>query len=621
MPQDLIKLLNIQIPGSNSNSPRLNEVESLSRLKAVQSFAQSANQSFAPQYKVDQDKQIESVVSSILTSDLSLDKAEQSVEGQSFLKQAGDLAFGDLTAKMVDADAATKKNINSAASIFKKTLTEGTIEESQKALGELRDKYNKIANSTLSFADKESLRKSYSDMVEQVNGINRSKRASKNFDAHLSENTLQDREKFLSTFDATNKRLSFALKSKQTKNEDIINQLADLESNRVGSRLYNPEDLAAYKASYFSTDQDLNAGMEMQYNYAIKNAADDKIYDYEKQIFDIDNKIKDTYSQEQKNLLAIQKTSLNQELSYAKKLSEKLKPLTVEDTYLKSFYPEEYSRKKAKQKQEVFRNERLAEGDQGSWAETLGRNVGYYRSNVAKQLSGIHSLLDDPSEAYRLKSKADYITPPTFFVGKDLNKNNKIDDSEITRDIHDNKVTFSQVSWTDKKGNTTWNFWSPAEQILPISMDVLNTVFLSKGIGLGARATKVLSWSNLAGAAGLTEASTATFLKSVAPRISTMGAVTVTTFPRFYAEERSNFKDGSTAFKVASLRAIVEGLTESITPDVKLFDGGVAYGALDNIFARLGKLDPASISRLTTRRDLLMGLLPKILYLDLMQHY
>ena len=175
--------------------------------------------------------------------------------------------------------------------------------------------------------------------------------------------------------------------SEQTKNVDIINQLADLESNRVGSILYNPEDLAVYKSSYFSTDQDLNAGMEMQYNYAIKNVADDKIYDYEKQISDIDDKIKDTYNQDQKNQLAIQKNSLNQELSYVKKLSEKLKPLTVEDTYLQSFYPEEYSRKKAKQKQEVFKNERLAEGDQGSWAETLGRNWDNYTSNVAMQLS------------------------------------------------------------------------------------------------------------------------------------------------------------------------------------------------------------------------------------------
>jgi hypothetical protein len=592
------------------HSDLLRNEQEINAINAISGPSATSGSSAYTQYKVNQDEQIESGISSILTGDLSLNKAQESVEGQSIWKQAGDLAFGDLTAKMVDADAETKKNINSAASIFKKTLTEGTIEESQKALGELRDKYNKIANSTLSFVDKESLRKSYSDMVEQVNGINRSKRASKNFDAHLSENTLQDREKFLSTFDATNKRLSFALKSKQTKNEDIINQLADLESNRVGSRLYNPEDLAAYKASYFSTDQDLNAGMEMQYNYAIKNAADNKIYDYEKQISDIDNKIKDTYNQEQKNLLAVQKNSLNQELAYAKKLSEKLKPLTVEDTYLKSFYPEEYSRKKAKQKQEVFKNERLAEGDQGSWAETISRNWDYYRSNVAKQLSGIHSLLDDPSGAYRLRSKADYIAPPTFFVGKDLNKNNKIDDSEITRDIHGNKVTFNQVSWTDKKGNTTWNFWSPAEQILPISMDVLNTIFLSKGIGMGARAAG-LGWANVAGAAGLSEANTATFLKTWAPRISTMGNVTATTFPRFYAEERSNFKDGSTAFKVAGLRAIVEGLTESITPDVKLFDGGIAYGALDDVFAKLGKLDPTALSNLTRRRDILLGLVPK----------
>ena len=557
--------------------------------------------------------QIESDISSILTGDSSLKKTEESYEAMSFWEKANEFMMqdSDMALPMVDLDKKTKNNINAAALILKNTLIEGTAEESQKALEELRDKYNKLANSSFSYADKESLRKSYSDMVEQVNGINRFKQATKHFDAHLSENTLEDREKFLSTFDATNQRLSFALKSKQTKNVDIINQLADLESNRVGSILYNPEDLAVYKSSYFSTDQDLNAGMEMQYNYAIKNVADDKIYDYEKQISDIDDKIKDTYNQDQKNQLAIQKNSLNQELSYVKKLSEKLKPLTVEDTYLQSFYPEEYSRKKAKQKQEVFKNERLAEGDQGSWAETLGRNWDNYTSNVAMQLSGIHSLLGDHSGAYRLKSKADYIAPPTFFVGKDLNKNNKIDDSEITRDIHDNRVTFSQVSWTDKKGNTTWNFWSPAEQILPISMDVLNTVFLSKGIGMAARATKVLSWSNLAGAAGLTEANTATFLRSVAPRISTMGNVAATTFPRFYAEERSNFKDGTTAFKVAGLRAIVEGLTESITPDVKLFDGGVAYGALDDIFAKLGKLDPTSISRLTRRRDLLMGLLPK----------
>jgi len=509
----------------------------------------------------------------------------------------------------ISLDKGIQQEIKVSADVLSRTLREGSLEESQAALKELRDKYNNISKSVLSNKEKENLRQAYAGLVEQVNQINTFKLAKQQTDSFFSENALEDREKGLKDFNA-NSRLPLSLKSKQARNSDIINSLADLESNRIGSRLYNEEDLSTFKSTYVDTDKDLYAGMEMQYNYAVKQSVDEKINDYQKQIQDLDSQIKQSYDQGQKNALAMQKAGVVKELNYANNLSQKLKPYTNEDTYLKNFYPEEYTKKKDRQKQEVYRNEMLAEGDQGSWSETLYRSAQSIGSNFTKQISGAAYLFGNKELGYRLKSAAESIAPPTYFVGKDLNKNSKIDDSEITRDIHGNRVTMSQVRWIDKSGESHWNLWAPVEQTLPILTDVLTTIAISKGLGAVGRGAG-LTYGRMGAAAGLGEAANASFVKNWAPRISTMGITSATTFPRFYAEERSNFKNSDDAFKVATMRAAVEGLTESIVPDVNMFSGKIAYGALDPAFAKLGKLDPASLSRLTVKRDVLLGLLPK----------
>jgi hypothetical protein len=141
-------------------------------------------------------------------------------------------------------------------------------------------------------------------------------------------------------------------------------------------------------------------------------------------------------------------------------------------------------------------------------------------------------------------------------------------------------------------------------------MDVITTIALSRGVGLAARGAG-LSWVNAAKAARLNTAGTRTFLKSVAPRLSTFGNVYVTTFPRFYAEELKNFKNDSTAFTVGSVRAGIEALTETIVPETEFFKGRSNYGALDGMFKKLGKFDPIRLSNITLRRDIALGLAPK----------
>jgi len=543
-------------------------------------------------------------VESILEGDIKANAADINSSYRNITGDSGAYAIPNL-----ELDLDTKNELKESANVFNRILREGTVEESQKALKELRDKFNRISDSSLSTKEKDALRKSYTELVDRVGQINTYKAAKKEADSFFSENSLEERERMLANPNP-NQRLSLSIKSKQTRNADILNNLADFESNKVGSRLYNEEDLATFKSTYVKTDDDLYAGMEMQYNYAMKNAVDEKVANYQKQISDLDAQIKQSVNQEEKNALALQKANVSKELNYSKNLSNKLKPYTIEDNYLKQFYPEQYTRKKEREKQEVYRNEMWAQGDQGSVGETLYRSGQQIKSNFLKQVSGLAYLAGANELGYRIKSGAEYAAPPTYFVGKDLNKNNKIDDSEITRDIHGNRVTMSQVSWTDKNGKKTWNLWSPVEQTLPILTDVLLTVAISKGLGAAGRGAG-WTYGKIGTAAGLSEAGTASFVKNWAPRISTMGITSATTFPRFYAEERSNFKNGDAAFKVALMRAGVEGLTESLVPDVKLFDGKIAYGALDGAFAKLGKLDPASLSRLTTQRDLLLGLLPK----------
>ena len=599
MPQDpIIALLQSQGLDPFTKSKQLSGLESATNLTRAAEVSGAAVQPFEAQLTIGKG------VESILEGDIKANAADINASYRNITGDSGAYAIPNL-----ELDLDTKNELKESANVFNRILREGTIEESQKALSELRDKYNRISNSSLNGKNKELLRKSYTELVDRVNQINTSKLAKSQADAFFAENSLEDREKMLNTSNP-NQRLSLNIKSNQTTDKSILDGLADFESHKVGSRIYNEEDLSTFKSTRLKTDDDLYAGMEMQYNYAMKNAVDEKVANYQKQISDLDAQIKQSVNQQEKNALALQKANVSKELNYSKNLSNKLKPYTIEDNYLKQFYPEQYTRKKEREKQEVYRNEMLAEGDQGSIGETLYRSGQQIKSNFLKQVSGLAYLAGAEELGYKIKSDAEYAAPPTYFVGKDLNKNNKIDDSEITRDIHGNRVTMSQVSWTDKNGNKTWNLWSAAEQVLPIATDVATTILLSRGVGAIGRGAG-LTYGRIGAAAGLSEAGTASFVKNWAPRISTMGVVTSTTFPRFYAEERSNFKNGDAAFKVALMRAGVEGLTETIVPDVNMFSGKVAYGALDPAFAKLGKLDPANLSRLTTQRDLLLGLLPK----------
>ena len=479
------------------------------------------------------------------------------------------------------------------------------------ALGELKTKFQNIFDSPISDKDKESVRQNYQNVVQYVNNLN-----------EINEATARLEQWYNNTDSATRQRqIASGILPKQigfgpNLEKSLIDKLADLENNVVGSAVYNNADLAIFKNRSLEEIQsnrvlgNFLSSMELQYNAAMTAAVQNKLDTITEQISEQNKKIKEATDPVETDQLAKQLNTLNSQKNEIQALYDKVSPMSKESVYLKKYYPTVYEERQANKKQEMYRNS----GEQ-SWLGRAGeagvRTWDQFTSNLVRQISGVYSLVGADERAFDLARIADEFRPPSYFMGKDLNKNGQIDDEEITRDIHGNRITWDQLHYTTADGESNWNYWSATEQVLPIAADIGLTIALSKGVG-GFGRSLGLTWSRLGGSLGLEAKNLATFEKAIAPRISTLGTVTATTFPRFYAEERSNFKNDGDAFGIALSRAVVEGFSETIIPDVLMFQkAGRGAGLLDDAFNKLGKKLPFDLNRFSAKTDILLGLTPK----------
>jgi len=494
------------------------------------------------------------------------------------------------------------------AAILKQSLQEGNLS----TLKELKDRFQTIMDSPLSEQTKSDLTKKYGEIANYVNIKSNFNLAQKNLNSWYQNTDAATRKK----------QMSQGLIPTQIGLGDVSNQnlyqLAEFENVMFGSALYNDTDLEVFKNKDINDMRTGSQGrydrlisqMELKYNGAMTAAVQDKLNTLDDQIAQQSKKLKDNKDPNLRTQYAKELNTLTGQRDEFKQLYQKVSPLSLENVYVKKFYPEVFEKNQSEKKQELYRNS----GEQGWWGragEAGYRSVQNTFSNIFKQGSGFYSLIGADTWAFETGLYSDNIKAPSYYMGKDVNKNGVIDDYEIQRDIHNNRVTWDQVHYTTADGEGHWNLWSATEQVLPIAADVALTIAVSKGAGSVARAGG-LRWANIGSKMGLEGQALTTFTKSVAPRISTLGSVTATTFPRFYAEERRNFKNDSDAFGVGLARAVVEGLSETITPDVLMFQKGGAAGAgfLDNAFGKLGSKLPFDVNRFSTKIDLLLGLTP-----------
>jgi len=494
----------------------------------------------------------------------------------------------------------TSADITKAASIFQKTLKEGSLQESLKAMDELYNKFNE-ASQKLEGKPLLDLQKAYADIIATAKTYNSVKQAKVNIDDYFANANVDQKQSVLNNL-GKNKNSIFTLQGPNGNVKETIDYLADLDSKQFGSKLYNAEDLELYKTGQVQSDK-IASQLALDYTNAQVAALRNKELEFTNSIAELDKQIKSVTGSTREQLLS-QKAALQGNLKLTKDLQAKLSPYTNEDKYLKQFYPTLHTEKIDKERAEVLRNQ----SGTGLF-DIAANNVKYTASNLVKTAAGVVDLIGADATGFNLRQTAESIAPPSFFVGQDLNKNNKLDEFEIKRDIYGNKVSTSQWRYQNPNGEYTYNWAAPFEQVLPIATDVATTILLSRGVGKVARASN-LSWSNIAVKSGMNAEQSAFFLKSVAPRIATFGNVTATTFPRFYAEEKSNFKDNDSALKVALGRAFVEGLSETIIPETQFFKAGSVGGPLDPLFKKIGDKIPLDFTRLTAKRDLLMGLVP-----------
>lgn len=490
--------------------------------------------------------------------------------------------------------------ITKAVSIFQKALKDGSLDESRNVMDELYEKFNE-ASQKLEGKPLADLQKVYADIISTARTYNSVKLAKTSLDPFFAESTPQQKQAVLNSLGKT-KDAVYNLRGPNSNPKQIIEYLADLDSKQFGSKLYNQDDLELYKTGQVQSDK-ISSELELNYNNAQVSALRDKELEFTKSIADLDAQIKLASGQNKEQLLN-QKAAVQQDLKLAKDLQAKLTPFTNEDKYLKQFYPTLHTEKVNKERAEVLRNQAGT-----GFIDVLASNVKYTGSNLVKTAAGIADLVGSDATGFNLRQKAESIAPPSFFAGSDLNKNNKLDEFEIKKDIHGNKVSLNQWRYQNPNGEYTYNWAAPFEQVLPIATDVAATILLSRAVGKAARST-TFSWTNIAAKSGMNTEQTAFFLKSVAPRISTFGNVAATTFPRFYAEEKSNFKNSDDARSVALGRAFVEALSETIIPETEFFKAGAVGGPLDPIFKKIGDKIPVDFTKLTAKRDLLMGLLP-----------
>ena len=513
--------------------------------------------------------------------------------------------------KLADSNATDTDIVISAA--LKTQIEQGDLA----ALKELKTKFQNIFDSPISDRDKEAVRENYQNVVQYVNNLNTLNLAQQNLEQWLSSTDAATRQRQLAS-GVLPKQIG-GIPGVEKSNLD---KLAELQNNVIGSAVYNDGDLAIFKNRSLEEIQGnwrLNnfvADMELQYNAAMTAAVDQKLSTITGQIAEQNRKIKEATDPVEADQLAKQLNALNSQKNEIQALYNKVSPMSKEGVYLKKYYPEVYEERQANKKQEMYRNS----GEQGWWGragEALYRSGQQLASNTFRQGSGFYSLIGADEWAFDVGLTADNLRPPSYFMGKDLNKNGQIDDEEITRDIHGNRITWDQVHYTTADGESNWNLWSATEQTLPIVADVALTIAVSKGVGSAARlGTKAgegvgLTWTKIGQTMGLEGKSLATFERSIAPRLSTVGVVSATTFPRFYAEERRNFKNDGDAYGIALSRSFVEGLSETIIPDVLMFQkAGRGSGLLDDAFNKLGKKLPFDLNRFSAKTDILLGLTP-----------
>jgi hypothetical protein len=493
------------------------------------------------------------------------------------------------------------------ASILKQQLEKGDMS----ALSELKDKFQNVIDSPVGEYKKNEAIKNYQAVAQYVRNVNSIQIARENLAKWFNNTDAATRERQLKS---GIKPIDIGLPEEVGQN---IYKLAELENGMYGSVLYNNNDLEVFKNKSeadmrsSSTYGTLLANMELQYNTAMTEVTRSQVEMFDEQIAEQNKKIKENTDKTLAPQYAKELNQLTAQRQEYKKLLDAVSPTSLEKNYLKTFYPNLYEKRQVEKKQELYRNS----GEQGWWGragETAWRTGQSTLSNLTRQGSGLLSLVGADTWAFEVGVAADNLRPPSYYVGKDLNKNSEIDDDEILRDIHNNRVTWDQVHYTTKNGEGNWNLWSATEQVLPIAADIALTIALSKGIGAGARLGG-LSWANIGTKLGLEGAALTRFTTQVSPHIATFGSVTATTFPRFYAEERRNFKNDGDAFGIALSRAVVEGLSESITPDVLMFQkaGTRHAGLLDNLFGRMESKLPFDLNRFSTKIDLLLGLTPR----------
>ena len=566
----------------------------------------------------------------------------------------------DIKLDKIELNPAIKQSFNSVASVLNRKLEEGDAS----ALDEIKEYYQKAFNSdAITKESKEKLRTQYfelSKLFEDKNTYNLSKT---NLDNLVNNTDTKQKEDFIKNI--SNKNLSqspdnfifnIGIDSKDQQSKDnLLRNLLDLNSYVPGSFVYNKENLNAVKNSPALRSSPLarkaiqdnweNVSNPIQFNPFGTSFGDIQVSqkEYDKNLAEIEqnytalmgiaaqnkktelsNQIQDINEQLKKNPndpnLLNQKNKFQSDLTFVNQLSDKIKPLEDKKNFYKSFYPELYKEEVKKEKSEIAYNDLALSG----WVEhplRKAKSIAYRTieqtiSNAKNKTSGIKALFGDYSGSLGYNLAAKGYAPPSYRRVQDLNRNSLIEGNEVIKDSNGQPIQISNVVWTDEKGKSNWNLSAATEQTLPIAIDVAETILLSRGVGALARGTNILTggygatWANIGRAARLSTEAQKTFLRSVAPRVSTFGNVFATTFPRFYAEERNNFKDETDALKVATLRSGVEALTETVVPEIEFFKGGRSFGALDDVFRKLGKFDPTDFSKYTLKRDILLGLTP-----------
>jgi hypothetical protein len=524
----------------------------------------------------------------------------RSVSGENVLK----LSIDELL-KNSDEDSA-----KIVSTVLKNKLDDGNLEALDELKSYLQNIYNKADNSS-----RLEISKYYGQVEKYYTDKAKSNYAKQNLDNYMQTTPLDQRLKELDSFNANSDSTPIPIKPSNVSSKDVLNQYADYLQFKEGDIFYNPEYLNKFKSETGLSPLTTSKGADLAYDYNVNTLRN--VYNKQKEILTEYQSAKDAIEKTEQAGIKVSdeaKAVLNnyeKEAEYLEKLASKLTPQADYYKFLHTYYPVQYEKRKAEDKQEIYKN--TSQGVLGKIGESTYRGLQRTAANTVNTISGIANLVGADDLAYYGALKADNILPPPLYRARDINKDGILQESEYLKDESGQKISFDQVHYKTANGESHWNGWSAFEQVLPIAADVATTIALTRGTGaIGRGLNKSWStWANIGESVGLSKAGQKTFLTQVAPRISTFGGTLATTFPRMYAEELKNYKDSGTAFKVATMRSAVEALTETIVPETEFFKGRTSYGALDKVFQRLGKFDPTNLAEMTLKRDILLGLTPK----------